>query len=68
MLAARAMGGKVPVIDMNDLICSPTWCASIVGNVLVYRDTHHVTSTYTGTLAAFLEQRLIKADKIFSRT
>jgi peptidoglycan/LPS O-acetylase OafA/YrhL len=68
VLAARAMGGKVPVIDMNDLICSPTWCASIVGNVLVYRDTHHVTSTYTGTLATFLEQRLIKADKIFART
>ena len=68
VIAARAMAGKVPVIDMNDLICSPTWCSPIVGNVLVYRDTHHVTSTYTGTLAAFLEQRLIKADKIFART
>jgi peptidoglycan/LPS O-acetylase OafA/YrhL len=67
VVAAREMHGKVPVVDMNDLICGPTWCAPIVGNVLVYRDSHHVTSTYTGTLAPFLEQRLIAVDKIFDR-
>jgi hypothetical protein len=34
-----------------------------VGNVLVYQDAHHLTSTYALTTAPFLEARLLKASK-----
>jgi len=67
VIAARQMHGKVPVIDMNNLICSKT-CKPVVGNVLVYQDNHHLTSTYSGTLAPYFYQRLLKASKIFSRS
>jgi hypothetical protein len=62
--AAKLLGGKVPVIDMNSLICGPSKCAPVVGNVLVYLDSHHLTESYGTTLAPFLEQRLLAASPV----
>jgi peptidoglycan/LPS O-acetylase OafA/YrhL len=56
--ADRDLGGTVPVIDMNSLICGPTMCPSVVGNVLVYQDTHHLTQQYSQTLAPYLHDKL----------
>ena len=58
----------IPVVDMNSLICGPTMCAPVVGNVLVYSDRHHLTSYYSLTTAPYLEERLLKADKILAAT
>jgi peptidoglycan/LPS O-acetylase OafA/YrhL len=58
----------IPVVDMNGLICGPTMCAPVVGNVLVYSDRHHLTSYYSLTAAPYLEERLFKADKILAPT
>jgi peptidoglycan/LPS O-acetylase OafA/YrhL len=68
VIAAKAMGGKVPIVDMNNLICTKTKCSPVVGNVLVYQDDHHLTSTYAGTLTPYFYQRLLAADKIFDRS
>ncbi len=65
--AAKAADGSVPVIDMNSLICASE-CTPVVGNVLVYQDGRHLTSTYSLTLAPFLEERLLTADKTLTRT
>jgi hypothetical protein len=62
--AAKALGGKVPVIDMNSLICGQAQCSPVVGNVLVYMDSHHLTQSYGITLAPFLEQRLLAASPV----
>jgi hypothetical protein len=61
--AAKAAAGQVPVIDMNSLICKPTKCPPVVGNVLVYQDDHHLTSTYALTTAPYLEKRLLAVSK-----
>ena len=40
-------------------------CAgAVVGNVLVYRDRHHLTNAYTRTLEPYLEQRLLATDAL----
>jgi peptidoglycan/LPS O-acetylase OafA/YrhL len=57
--AARILKGTVPVINMNSLICTPTECPSVVGNVLVYFDSHHLTQAYSQTLAPFLQEKLL---------
>jgi hypothetical protein len=67
MYAAQAAGGKVPVIDMNSLICKPKKCPPVIGNVLVYQDDHHLTSTYALTTAPYLEKRLLAASKPLSQ-
>jgi peptidoglycan/LPS O-acetylase OafA/YrhL len=59
VLAARQLGGTVKVIDMNSLICGPTECSPVVGNVMVYVDRDHLTSSYSETLAPFLLRRLL---------
>ena len=57
--AVRDMMGDATLIDMNDLICAPTVCSPVVGNVVVYRDVHHLTKTYTRTLEPYLQSRLV---------
>ncbi len=49
---------RVNVIDMNDFICGPSTCAPIVGKVLVYQDGHHLTNTFSTSLAPFLYRPL----------
>ncbi|TCI97373.1 acyltransferase family protein [Aeromicrobium sp. IC_218] len=53
----------VGLVDMNGWVCPGEQCAPIIGDVLVYYDTHHVTATYTKTMRPFLEPQLAKAWK-----
>lgn len=46
------------VIDMNEWICPDDRCSSVIGNVLVWRDGHHLTGTFARTLAKPLEDEL----------
>lgn len=56
-IVAAAVGAKdVVLADMNDAICTAERCEPIVGNVLVYRDAHHLTATYSTSLAPVLER------------
>jgi peptidoglycan/LPS O-acetylase OafA/YrhL len=64
--AVRAVSGKVPLINMDSLICGPATCPPVVGNVLVYQDSHHLTSAYALTTAPYLEKRLLKVSKTLS--
>lgn len=57
-LAAQGELPDTEVIDMNDWICPLEYCSPIIGNVLVWRDAHHLTATYSLTLAGPLERSL----------
>jgi peptidoglycan/LPS O-acetylase OafA/YrhL len=59
--ATRLMDGKVKLIDMNKFVCDPTECPSVVGNVLVYFDAHHLTSNYSDTMAPYLAPQLFSS-------
>jgi peptidoglycan/LPS O-acetylase OafA/YrhL len=61
--ATQAARGAVPLVDMNSLICGKVECHAVVGNVLVYQDDHHLTSTYSLTTTPYLEKRLLTASK-----
>jgi hypothetical protein len=55
--AARGLTG-VRLVDLNDAICPADRCAAVIGGVLVYRDTNHLTATYARTLAVRLDEQL----------
>ncbi|WP_433285734.1 SGNH hydrolase domain-containing protein [Micromonospora sp. CA-244673] len=55
--AAQGLTG-VRLVDLNDAICPADRCAAVIGGVLVYRDTNHLTATYARTLAARLDEQL----------
>ncbi|MFY1701402.1 acyltransferase family protein [Micromonospora sp. WMMA1923] len=57
---ARAAGqaSGVRLVDLTDAICPTQRCAPVIGGVLVYRDTSHLTATYVQTLAPRLRDAL----------
>ena len=59
--AINANDPNVKMIDLSDGICDAQWCYGIVGNVIVYRDTNHLTWQYAQTLAPRLWSQFSKA-------
>ncbi|RZU49765.1 peptidoglycan/LPS O-acetylase OafA/YrhL [Krasilnikovia cinnamomea] len=62
-LRARVMdlarGQGVSVIDPLPWFCTATDCPVIIGNVLVYKDRHHITTVYSRLLAPLLSAELV---------
>ncbi|MET8154474.1 acyltransferase family protein [Actinoplanes sp. NPDC049668] len=56
MTAVRAQGATV--IDPLPWFCTASRCPGIVGNILVYKDQHHMTTAYSRFLAPLLSARL----------
>ena len=58
--AAKNM--KIKMLSFDDAFCSVDGiCPPIIGNVLAYRDQHHLTKTFAKTLAPALERRILAA-------
>ncbi|MEX5269470.1 acyltransferase family protein [Kocuria sabuli] len=55
-VAARHEG--LHAVDLTDRLCTEDVCPAVIGNVVVYRDLDHVTSSYGATLTPDVEQRL----------
>ncbi len=60
------MAGKVSLIDMNKFVCEPTECPSVIGNVLVYFDAHHLTSNYSNTMVPYLAPQLFSSSAVLA--
>ncbi|MBB5917534.1 peptidoglycan/LPS O-acetylase OafA/YrhL [Nocardia transvalensis] len=45
-------------IDLSNAVCEPLVCPVVAGNVLLYHDEHHLTATYSRSLAPELERQL----------
>jgi peptidoglycan/LPS O-acetylase OafA/YrhL len=58
--AVREVEGA-ELVDLTDMICEADTCPAVVGNVVVYRDSHHLTETYARLLADTLGNRLDEA-------
>jgi peptidoglycan/LPS O-acetylase OafA/YrhL len=55
MPAAVAGFKNVVVADFTDHFCSATSCPPVIGNIVVYRDNSHITSTWAKHLEPVLE-------------
>jgi len=54
-------------VDLTDYFCGPERCETVIGNVLVYRDQHHITRTYARSLApAFTAELRAEAPWLFT--
>lgn len=49
---------SVDLIDLLDHVCGPEYCDPVVGNVVVYRDQHHLSTMYAESLAPILDDAL----------
>ena len=56
---AAAQGLKsIRLVDMGDFFCPNGRCPLVIGNLVVWRDRHHMTRTYSRALAPFLAEKL----------
>ena len=62
MNAAQGQAG-VGTIDLTQYLCTKDECPAVIGNVVVYRDAHHLTETFVNTLAPYVEKELLKVMK-----
>lgn len=53
LVAAHARVPGSVLVRSTDLLCEPTACHAAVGHVMVYRDTHHLSATYSRTLTPY---------------
>ncbi|WP_322632897.1 acyltransferase family protein [Glycomyces albidus] len=52
---------NVAFADLTPYVCPDGECPAAIGNILVYRDTSHLTDTYAATLAPFVERTVLDA-------
>ena len=45
-------------LDMSDAVCRKDICRAVEGNVLLYRDAHHISTTYMRTMTAELGRQI----------
>lgn len=56
--AAAAVPG-VEYVDLSSLQCVDGECPLIIGHVMAYRDTHHLTATFSKSLMPYLIDRAV---------
>lgn len=61
LVAAADLTPGTEVIDLSRYYCKDGRCPSVIGNVIVYYDTTHITATFAKTLAEPLEDGLRRA-------
>ena len=49
---------NVHLVDLSDEYCSAGTCPPYKNNILMYRDSHHLSTTYTFTLKDILEKEI----------
>lgn len=49
---------NIRVLDPNPLICPHDMCPPIIGNIVVWRDTHHITATYAQSFSDIFETEI----------
>ena len=54
---ARTVPG-IRVLDPTGLLCLRELCPSVIGDVLVYRNSGHLTASFAATLGPWLARRL----------
>lgn len=59
--AAAASLDGITFMDLTNGICNDDYCPAVVGNVVVYRDSHHLTNAYVDTLKNELWRQLAPA-------
>ena len=59
--ATREAVARLPgvrVIDAANRFCLARVCPAVIGNVIVYRNTGHITASYMRTLSPWLARRM----------
>lgn len=57
---AQANPGLVSYVTLDQYLCDSSTCHALIGGVIVYSDSHHLTTTFSRTLAPYLGSAVAK--------
>jgi hypothetical protein len=63
VIAARELGGRAPLVDLNPVICPHGVCRAVEGRIVVFRDVHHLTATYVASIAPKVRHALLATER-----
>jgi peptidoglycan/LPS O-acetylase OafA/YrhL len=63
IIRAQKTESGVAMINMNDTVCTETACPMVIGNIIAWRDNHHLTATYARNLAPILGKRILASQE-----
>lgn len=52
---------RVKALDLSDAVCDALFCPAVSGNVLIYRDSNHLSATYVRTMTEELGRQIAQA-------
>jgi ribosomal protein L18 len=56
--ADRLHSRRVQTVDLTRYFCAPHRCFPVVGGILAFRDSHHLTPTFVRTVGPFLDRHV----------
>jgi len=59
---------KHRVIDMNDVVCASDVCKAVINDTIVWQDKHHLTATFSRSLANPLWKKLVALEPSLAST
>jgi hypothetical protein len=62
IVAGARRAAVTRVLDPRERLCAAGTCPAVIGNVLVYRHTGHLTATYVATMTPWFKRRLAGLD------
>jgi len=61
MIAGKAAENGIRVINPTPWFCAKKTCPVVIGNILVYKDTNHMSVPYARALAPLVDRALFPA-------
>jgi peptidoglycan/LPS O-acetylase OafA/YrhL len=61
LVEAAAQASDAALIDLTSVYCQGGMCQPVIGNVVVYSDSNHMTATFVRSLASILGDRIAAA-------
>lgn len=55
----ETLPSNVTFVDFSDYFCVGDFCPPIIGNIITFRDAHHISTAYAETLATPLEKAMM---------
>jgi peptidoglycan/LPS O-acetylase OafA/YrhL len=59
--AVELAGKGASLVDLTRAFCEGDVCPAVIGHVIVYRDEHHITATFSKTYAPFVVRAIQRA-------
>jgi hypothetical protein len=58
-LAVELAGGGAHLLETERAFCVDEECPLVIGNVIVYRDRHHITASFSKTFVPYLVDEIV---------